>query len=82
MIKATIDSVAGRKMLILGLSFENLDRLRENACDGFIKVDGEKLALPMDVLIYAGQTEAHCAEVISAFIGPNTNVEIDPRSKQ
>jgi hypothetical protein len=82
MIKATAKGANGRNILVLGLSFANLDKLRAAPGDDHIRIDGRALGLPIDVMIFAGETEAHCAETLADGIGPNTKVNISPRSKQ
>lgn len=56
MIKA-VSTINGRKTVILGLSFENLDRFREQPGDTFIYIKGEKLGLAFDLMIFSGVTE-------------------------
>jgi hypothetical protein len=82
MIKATIDAPNGRKLLILGLSFANLDRFRAEPRDTMIKIDGKELGLDIDVMIFSGETEALCAEVLEQSIGRATKILISPRLKQ
>jgi hypothetical protein len=74
-IKATA-TINGRKTLVLGLSFGNLDRFRAEPEDTYIKVDGRELGLPIDVLVISGETEASIAALLSAGIGPGTKVVI------
>lgn len=81
MIKAIAMGSDGRTLLVIGLSFGNLDRLRAEVGDGFIKIDGKEIGLPIDVVIFAGETEAHCAQQLDGSIGPDTKVHIDPRLK-
>jgi len=80
MIKA-IAMVDGHKTLILGLSFANLDRFRAQPLDTFIRIDGEEMGLPFDVMIVSGRTEAEMADVMSGGFGPDTKVVIDPKLK-
>jgi hypothetical protein len=80
MIKATA-VLNGRETLVIGLSFGNLDRFRAEPGDTFIKIDGAQMSLPMDVILYSGETEAHCAKLLEHAIGPNTIVHTDPRLK-
>ena len=79
MIKATIDAPNGRKLLILGLSFANLDRFRREPRDTMIKVDGKELGLDIDVIIFSGETEAHCTEALEETLGAGTRVRVSPR---
>ena len=78
MIKA-VANVGDRSLVVLGLSFRNLDRFREQPGDTFIKIDGNELGLPVDIIIFSGETEAHMAVAMQEFIGPGTKVNIDPK---
>ena len=80
MLKATA-KINGRQTLILGLSFGNLDRFRAAPGDTYIKVDGDEVGLPIDVLIISGETEAQMAELLSEGIGPGTKLTISDRLK-
>lgn len=81
MIKATAQGKDGRMLLVLGLSFANLDRLRANPGDDFITIKGEDVGLPVDVMLFAGQTEAHLAQTLQSMIGPQTKVTTSDRLK-
>lgn len=83
MIKAAVrDPKTGRTLLMIGLSFGNLDRFRKKPGDTYIKVNGKELDLPTDVLIFSGKTEAHLADMMSELIGPETKVTISDKLKQ
>lgn len=79
MIKATATGPNGRTILMIGLSFGNLDKFRADPGDTFIRIDGREIDLPIDVIIFSGETEAHCAELIP--IGPGTKVNVSDRLK-
>jgi len=79
MMKAMATGKDGRSILLIGLSFRNLERFRNEAGDTFIKIDGKEMGLPVDIMIFSGETEAHCAEYISGGIGPDTKVNVDPK---
>lgn len=81
MLKALATGPDGKSLLIIGLSFGNLDRFRAEPGDTFIKISGREMGLPIDVLILSGETEAHLAETMKAGIGPDTKVHIDPKLK-
>lgn len=81
MLKAVATGPDGKSLLIIGLSFGNLDRFRAEPGDTFIKISGKEMGLPIDVLILSGETEAHLAETMKSGIGPDTEVHIDPRLK-
>lgn len=80
MIKATV-TLDGRSTLMIGLSFGNLDKFRANPLDTFIKIDGKEMGIPMDVMLFSGETEAAMYEMMASSIGPWTPVHIDPKLK-
>jgi hypothetical protein len=59
LIKARGKSGKGEEFVLLGLSWENLDRLRKGEP---IRFDGRPYGIPMDVLIVSGRTERDIAE--------------------
>ena len=81
MIKAIAKLADGRDLLVLGLSFGNLDKFRAEPGSTYIKIDGRQFGMATNVLIFSGETEAHCADTIKDFIGPGTSVSVDPRLK-
>jgi hypothetical protein len=81
MIKATADLPGGRKLLVLGLSYANLDEFRKHPRDTFIKVSGKETGLPVDIMLFSGETEAAMAEMLGELIGPDTKVHVSPRLK-
>ena len=81
MIKATMTMPDGRTLLTLGLSFKNLDKFRAEPMDTFIKIDGKAMGLPIDVMLFSGETEAHMQDKMMALIGPDTKIHIDPKLK-
>lgn len=80
MIKAR-GSLRGREVLILGLSFANLDKLRAEVGNGYIEVSGKQVGLPIDIHIIAGETEAHIVQQLSGGMDENTVVVTEPRLK-
>jgi hypothetical protein len=82
MIKAIASDGTGKNILVIGLSFANLDKFRKEPGDTFIRIRGAEVGLPVDVMIFSGQTEAHCAKTLEAGIGPDTKVNVSPRLKQ
>jgi hypothetical protein len=80
MIKATA-KLGDRTLLVIGLSFGNLDKFRAEPGDTFIRIDGKQMQMPVDVLIFSGRTEADMQEKLAGLIGPETVVHIDPRMK-
>lgn len=79
MIKAMMTDEAGRKVLAIGLSFGNLAKFTAAPMDTFVKIDGKEMGLPVDVLIFSGETEQEMARYFADKIGPDTRVHIDPR---
>jgi hypothetical protein len=80
MIKA-IATIGDRKLLMLGLSYGNLDKFYAEPGDTFIRIDGKEMDLPFDVLIFSGKTEADLQAMMAKNIGPDTKVHIDPKLK-
>jgi hypothetical protein len=78
---ATARTPDGRTLLMIGLSFGNLDKFRAEPGDTFIRIDGKAMDLPIDVLIFSGETEARMHEMTAGGIGPDTEVHIDPKLK-
>ena len=76
MLKAIADGPDGRKLLIIGLSFDNLDKFRAKPGDTFIKIDGREINLPIDVLIFSGATEADCAHFIPIRAGTKVHISL------
>lgn len=66
MLKVTLLHPDGTKSLLIGLSFANLDKLREGAGNTFIKIDAAALGLSHDVLIFSGATEGDLATMVEA----------------
>ena len=81
MMKALLTGADGRKILMLGLSFKNLDKFRAEPQDTYIKIDGKEMGLPIDVLLCSGETEAHLTEMVRDRIGPDTIMHVDPKLK-
>jgi hypothetical protein len=69
MLKA-IAHANGRKILVIGLSFGNLDKFRAEAGDTYIAIDGREMGMDLDVMIISGETEADIAETMKGGIGP------------
>ena len=65
MIKALITHTDGRpSVMMLGLSFRNLNEFREHPLDTFIPIKGAQFGLPFDVIIFSGETEADMEEMV------------------
>ena len=83
MIKATAHRVDGRTLLVIGLSFANLDKFRRAPGDTYIRIDGNELGLSIDVVIFSGETEeAMAVQMINAdLIDPETGITVSERKK-
>ena len=68
------------RLVIFGLSFKNLDKLREGMP---IKFNGVTAGLSDDIefMIFSGATEQSMQREIAELIGPETKTHIDPRLK-
>jgi hypothetical protein len=66
----------GREVLLFGLSFENLKRLRE---DKPITIWREEMGIPFDIVIFAGETEETMAEAVA---NPDTVLHVATRRNQ
>jgi hypothetical protein len=67
-------------LVFFGLSHANLKRLKAGA---LIKFNGETMHLGGDIefVIFAGTDEREMGREVAKFIGPETDVNIDPRLK-
>jgi len=80
-MKATATQGNGRKLLILGLSNANLDRLRADGLDGAIKVDGKEMGIPFDVIVTSGPTESDIFAAFENVLGPRTKIHVSDKLK-
>jgi len=80
-VKISAKGKDGRMVVVLGLSYRNLDKLRADGLNGFIKVQGHELGIDCDVLITSAETEAAIAEAFKDMIGPQTDVRISDKLK-
>jgi hypothetical protein len=76
--KGTKGDGASVRLVVLGLSHGNLDELRKGRP---IKFSGDTVRLDPDIkfIIMAGETEQSMQREFAKFIGPETEVKIDPR---
>jgi hypothetical protein len=81
MIKALGTDSHGRKLLLLGLSFANLERFKQQPLDTFIRIAGAEMGLDFDVMLISGATEADMAAVVSNALTPDAKVHVDDRLK-
>lgn len=82
MLKAIANHEDGTKLLIIGLSFKDLELLRAKPLDDHIRIRGAQTGLPVDVMIFCGENEAVMMGIMSNAIGPDTKVLIDDKLKQ
>jgi hypothetical protein len=80
MLKARAE-MGGRTVIMIGLSFGNLRKFMAEPGDTFIKIDGKEMNLPVDVLLFSGETEARLTELIQKGISSHTIVRVDPKLK-
>lgn len=72
MIKLGATTDKGRKLLVLGITEGNVQRLREGKP---IHVHGEEMGAPgVEVVIVLGANEEALAEQFAPMIGPETDV--------
>jgi hypothetical protein len=70
MLKAISKGPDGKTVLLLGLSFGNLDRFRAAPGDTFIRIAGAEIGVQnLDVVIFSGETETALAEILQHVIG-------------
>jgi hypothetical protein len=81
MIKAIATGPDGKTLLMIGLSYGNLNKFRAQPGDTYIKILGSEVGLPVDVVIFSGETEAHCADTLKGGFGPDTKVFTSDRLK-
>ena len=72
MIKATMETGEGKNVLVLGISAENVIRLKEGKP---IHITGEELGLECDVLLVYGETESQIYQDLQPMMGADTSVE-------
>jgi hypothetical protein len=80
MIKMVANAKRGNRPLtvvLLGLSHQNLDRLKAGEP---ITVKGDDVHLPgAEIVIFSGKDERTMQREMQELIGPETDVRIDPR---
>ena len=76
MLKAKINYENGRTLLLLGLSDENLAKLKQGLP---AHITGEEVQMPKtDVMIFHGKDEAAMLEVLRPYIGKDTIIKNPP----
>jgi len=80
MIKATMRTKEGKDILLLGLSGENVRRLKDGKP---IHINGSEMGLGNDIVIMYGETEAHLYKELQPMVGAETDVQpIKPQTIQ
>lgn len=79
MIKALCKTSDGRDLLMIGLSFKNLEKFKTEVGDTFIKIDGKEMGVALDIIIFSGETEQQLARQLAPRITEETNTHFDPR---
>ena len=74
MIKGIAEDANGRKLLIVGLAWSDLDALRASLAKGSIMVEGGDLGLPLDVMILAGKDDVQIDGVLTEALGHVTTM--------
>lgn len=78
MIRANAVGRDGKQVLILGLTGENLDRLRAGQ-PVHVEAGSVHPDVQVGVILLAGETEHQMMNDMRALIGPQTRMRIDPR---
>lgn len=71
MIKAMISDEVGNRIFIIGLSFANLKKFREEPLDTFIRIDKNESGVGCDIMVISGETEDDMANLLKQMIGTN-----------
>lgn len=74
MIRAKCDQPSGVPLLVVGLTFKDLDMMRKAPGDDHITLRGATMGLPMDIIIFAGRDDRALFKFVEAGIGPDTKL--------
>jgi hypothetical protein len=70
----------GDEMLILGLSEQNIKKLQEGKPMYLTrKTHGDGIPQGWRIMIFTGKDENKMTEMVKPFLGPDTEIKIDPR---
>ena len=72
MIKAVMQNNEGKNILLLGLSRDNLSRLKQGKP---IHINGSELGFDNDVIVVYGETEELIYQDLQPILKPETNIE-------
>ena len=81
MLKAT-GVMNGRKTVMIGLSFGNLDRFKAEPMDTFIQISKEQLGIDHDIVIFSGRTEHEMADWVTGQMAKGATLKIPKNMKQ
>lgn len=81
MLKAIATSSGGKKVLVIGLTFKDLELMRAHPMDDHIRIEGAEIGLAVDVMMFVGPDDAARASAVGGGIGPNTRVHISDKLK-
>lgn len=81
MIRAKCDQTSGVPLLLLGLTFRDLDLMREAPGDDHIVIRGADLGLPMDLVIFAGQDDQALFKLVKGGISPDTKLNDEAKKR-
>lgn len=80
MIKAVANGANGRKIVLLGITDKNIEKMREGKP---IQIHGEEMTLDkIDIWIITGKDEAHLQEMLSPLIHPEKTDVRDHREEK
>jgi hypothetical protein len=71
---------SGKTVFIINLGSDELDMLKENPGTSLIRLSKEAYRIPMDVLIFSGESEQKMLLDYAEMIGPETKTTIDRRT--
>lgn len=69
---------SGKAVFIISLSLQELTILRSNPGKSIIRLDRKPYRIPMDILIFSGETEAGMQAQFAELVTAETKVTIDP----
>jgi hypothetical protein len=77
MIRMSAETGAGRRLIVLGLSEKNIEKLREGKP---IHIHADDMGFAGEIMIFTGKDEATMTDMVKPFIGPETQVN-DERNR-
>ena len=76
-----IEKPTGLRVFLIGLGLVEFDLLRQNPGKSYITLDKATYGIPVDIIIFSGESEEKMIEQFAEFIRPDTKVKTDPRLK-